>query len=182
MADNGVDWNILAERFFRLGELDSADAEALNKAGVSTGLVSSWLGARADLHEEELQAQAQGQGEEVKELSDSDKVLLANRYGGADKVRQLSTWATKHYPPERIQAYNAVAATGNRTAIEFMLDKLKADYQGSLNTEGTRVQGKAVSTEGVLRTSAEIQKAMRDPRYRNDPAYKESVRRRIVAN
>lgn len=179
LKDNGVNWDILASRFFRLGELDPADAQALNTAGVSQSLVQGWLSSRVNQHEQELRQQAESPA--PAQLSQEDKVAIVQKFGGPQAVKQLDAWAEKNYSPERIQGLNKIMASGDRAMMEFALEQVQAKYKASLGNEGQRLAGTTVS-EAPLRDSKEIQKLMRDPRYFKDPEYKAKVVARIIAS
>jgi hypothetical protein len=53
---------------------------------------------------------------------------------------------------------------------------LKSEYNNANGVEGKMVTGKAAPNKGdVFRSQAELVRAMNDPRYDNDPAYRQDV-------
>ena len=53
---------------------------------------------------------------------------------------------------------------------------MNAQYREANGYEGRMLQGKPAQTSGdVFRSQAQLVKAMSDPRYDNDPAYRQDV-------
>ena len=66
--------------------------------------------------------------------------------------------------------------TGNVDAIRLAVQGLKAQYDVINGYEGRMLQGKAPqSSKDTFRSQAELVRAMSDPRYDNDPAYRADV-------
>ena len=60
------------------------------------------------------------------------------------------------------------------------LTALQAKYNEANGYEGRMLQGKQPATSGqVFRSQAELVAAMGDPRYENDPAYRQDVIQRL---
>jgi hypothetical protein len=60
-------------------------------------------------------------------------------------------------------------------SINFALQALYYRYNDSEGYDGEMVQGKASSAVDGFRSQAEVVRAMADPRYENDPAYRQDV-------
>ena len=65
--------------------------------------------------------------------------------------------------------------TGNIPAIRLALQALQYRYQDNVGYEGEMIQGKAAQSRDAFRSQAELVRAMSDPRYDNDPAYRSEV-------
>ena len=60
--------------------------------------------------------------------------------------------------------------------IQLAVTGLKAEYEKANGFEGQMLTGKAAQPQvDVFRSQAEVVAAMQDPRYDNDPAYRNDV-------
>ena len=74
------------------------------------------------------------------------------------------------------EAFDNLVDTGNVDAIRLAVQGLKAQYDNVNGYEGRMLQGKAPqSSNDVFRSQAELVRAMSDPRYDSDPAYRADV-------
>ena len=72
--------------------------------------------------------------------------------------------------------YDAVMEQGNPLAGFFAVKALSYRFDAAGGTEGTMLTGTAPSnTTENFRSQAEVVRAMSDPRYENDPAYRQDV-------
>ena len=73
--------------------------------------------------------------------------------------------------------YDKVMDKGDPLACYFAVQALKYRYDDASGTEGQMLTGKApTSTKGdTFRSQAEVVRAMKDPKYENDPAYRSDV-------
>lgn len=109
------------------------------------------------------------------ELSDQDVSEIHNSVGGAEKYQQLVQWAAQNFSEQEIQAFDNVVESGNKNAINFALQALKSRYTDAVGFEGEMLQGKAAASQDVFRSQAELVRAMNDPRYDKDPAYRQDI-------
>ena len=117
----------------------------------------------------------QAQTESV-ELSDSSVNAIQNAAGGEQAYEQLTSWAADNLPDQEIDAFDNLIDTGNVEAIKMGLTALQSKYNEANGYEGRMLQGKRPSSSGeVFRSQAELVEAMGDPRYENDPAYRQDV-------
>ena len=117
----------------------------------------------------------QAQTESV-ELSDSSVNAIQNAAGGEQAYEQLTSWAANNLPDQEIDAFDNLIDTGNVEAIKMGLTALQSKYNEANGYEGRMLQGKRPSSSGeVFRSQAELVEAMGDPRYENDPAYRQDV-------
>ena len=65
---------------------------------------------------------------------------------------------------------------GNTLAAYFAVKAMALSYQDSVGRDGQMVTGKAPRSDGdVFKSQQEMVQAMEDPRYNDDPAYRESI-------
>ena len=101
---------------------------------------------------------------------------IQNSVGGEAQYNKLVTWAGENLSADKIKAFDDLVGTGNAAAIQLGVDALKSAYETANGYEGRMLTGKAAETRGdVFRSQAQLVKAMADPRYDNDPAYRADV-------
>ena len=149
------DGTISAEMMDKLGSMDAKD------------LVQTYM---------EMQAVNDAAPTEVPDLSDREVMEIQNMAGGSDEYSQMTSWAGENLPPEDVQAFDSLIATGQMGAIRLAVAGLRSLYSEKVGYEGRMLSGKA-ATESVdaFRSQAEVVRAMQDPRYENDPAYRNDV-------
>ena len=75
-----------------------------------------------------------------------------------------------------MDAFDSLVGLGNAKAIELAVKGMKAQYDDANGYEGRMLSGKSPKTSGeIFRSQAELVAAMGDPRYDNDPAYRQDV-------
>ena len=88
----------------------------------------------------------------------------------------MLNWARTNLSQEEISAFDSIVNTGSVGAIRIAAAGLKAQYDAANGVEGTMYTGKAPKSNGdVFRSQQELVRAMSDPRYDNDPAYRQDI-------
>jgi len=129
--------------------------------------------AYADIQSKAAQAAPQAQ---VAEISDSEVESIKNTVGGEAEYDTLMNWVADALPEKQTETFNNLVETGNVDAIRLAVQGLKAQYDVINGYEGRMLQGKAPqSSKDTFRSQAELVRAMSDPRYDNDPAYRADV-------
>ena len=122
----------------------------------------------------------QAQQTQAVELSDSSVNEIQNAAGGSNAYDQLTSWAADNLPSQEIDAFDNLIDSGNVAAIKMGLTALQSKYNDANGYEGRMLQGKSPNSSGqVYRSQAELVQAMGDPRYENDPAYRQDVKERL---
>jgi hypothetical protein len=118
------------------------------------------------------------------QLSDSDADAILNSVGGESAYNETLAWAADNLKPDEVAAFDNVVNSGNKDAIFFAVQALNQRYQDAVGFEGKRVSGKAVKNTSVkgFRSQAELARAISDPRYRNDPAYRLDIQDRLAVS
>lgn len=110
------------------------------------------------------------------EMSEQDIAEMKGVVGGDEQYQQMMTWAAQNLSPEEIQVYDSVMDKGDPQAIFFAIQALQYRYQDAFGSEGQLLTGSNPSnTADVYRSQAEVVRAMSDPRYDTDPAYRQDV-------
>jgi len=101
--------------------------------------------------------------------------------GGAEAYTEMVSWAGQNLPAEEVADFNAVTATNNPVAIKFAVQALSAKWKGAEGYEAPLVTGrKAPSKSKAFRSQAELARAIADPRYSSDPAYRMDVEQKLA--
>jgi hypothetical protein len=109
------------------------------------------------------------------DLSDSELSTVYTSVGGEAEYNKLTSWAAENMEDRALDAFNSIVDQGNPTAIQIAVAGMKAEYDNKEGYEGRMLQGKAASTRDGFRSQAEVVRAMSDPRYDRDPAYRQDL-------
>ncbi len=114
------------------------------------------------------------------DLSDAEVNSIQNSVGGEAKYNQLLDWATDNISTDQMDAFDSMINTGDANQIQLAINGLKAQYDNVQGYEGRMLSGKSPKTSGdVYRSQQEIVRAMSDPRYDEDPAYRQDVMEKL---
>jgi hypothetical protein len=114
------------------------------------------------------------------ELSEAQVNQIQNLVGGAQKYQQLVSWAAENFSPEEVEAFDGVVESGNVGAIKLALQALQYRYQDNMGYEGDMIQGRAAKARDAFKSQAEVVRAMNDPRYDRDPAYRNEIMEKLA--
>ena len=106
---------------------------------------------------------------------------IMSSVGGAEAYGEMIAWAGENMDPADVADFNAVTATNNPAAIKFAVQALSTQWKGAEGYEAPLVTGKkAASKSKVFRSQAELSRAIADPRYSTDPAYRMDVEEKLM--
>ena len=109
------------------------------------------------------------------DLTDAEMNQVYNSAGGEAEYNKLTAWAAQNVSETKLDAFNDMIDKGNATAIQIAVAGLRAEYEAQEGYEGRMLTGKAARTQDGFRSQAEVVQAMSDPRYDNDPAYRQDI-------
>lgn len=163
LAQRGLDVTKLTEEYTSKGGLSDETYGNLEKAGLPRPFVDAWIAGR------EATAQAHAQ-------------RLFEEAGGEKEFRQVQAWARVNLPPAELKGYNDAVAQGNLEIMALAIRGLHARYVASVGQRPELLGGdtSTSASEGYSSQDAVV-KAMSDPRYRTDPAYRAEVERKLSA-
>ena len=105
---------------------------------------------------------------------------IVGSVGGKEAYGEMVAWAAANLPQEEIDSYNSVTNSGNPAAIKFAVEALSNRYKSAEGFEAPLVTGKRAATKAkVFRSHAELSRAIADPRYKTDPAYRSDVEQKL---
>ena len=110
------------------------------------------------------------------DLSDGQVNQIQNAVGGENSYNNLVGWASNNLQQQEVDAFDNIINSGNMQAIQLAVAGLKSQYEAANGYEGRMLTGKApMSSNDSFRSQQELVTAMSDPRYDNDPAYRQDV-------
>lgn len=116
-----------------------------------------------------------------KALAANDRAMFMEAAGGEEQYSSMIQWAAQALPKADVEAYNRQIASGDRHATLFAIEGLRAKYEKANGRVPNRIDGAGGSPNAVIgfRSTAEMTRAMRDPRYQTDPSYREEVKAKL---
>ncbi len=124
----------------------------------------------------ELQQANPQQQTQAVDVSEADINSIKNAVGGEAEYSKLTQWAAENLSDQKVSAFDSLVETGNVQAIQLAVAGLKSEYENANGYEGQMLSGKSPKTSGdVFRSQAQLVEAMSDPRYDNDPAYRQDI-------
>ena len=112
---------------------------------------------------------------ESADLTDAEMNSIYNSAGGEAEYNRLTAWAAENLAENKMDAFNSIINNGEALAIQMAVAGLRSEYENQEGYEGRMLTGKAAKTTDAFRSQAEVVAAMSDPRYDNDPAYRQDV-------
>ena len=130
----------------------------------------------AQLYLEERQKGNDAPSAEARDFSEEEVTQLKGIVGGDANYTNMLNWAQKSLNEQEVKMFDAVMAKGDPLSAFFAVRSLAYAYNDAIGYDGNMVQGKAPKTSNdQFRSQAEVVKAMSDPRYEEDPAYRRDI-------
>jgi hypothetical protein len=134
----------------------------------STDIANAYLDYR--------QKQEQQPQEGGRDFSQEEITQLKGIVGGEKNYTNMIDWAQKSLNEQEVQMFDAVMQKGDPLAAFFAVRSLAYAYNDAVGYDGNMVQGKAPrQSNDQFRSQQEVVRAMGDPRYDDDPAYRREV-------
>ncbi len=153
----GLNMTDLSAEYEQAGQLSEDSYEKLAKAGISKEYVDGYIRGQ--------EALATHYQSEVFDIA-----------GGQQGYTEMIQWAAKNLSTDEINAFNTTVNSGNLEQAKLSVQGLMARYTTSEGNEPRLVKGVATGdAASVFRSTAELTAAMKDPKYKNDPAYRQDV-------
>lgn len=164
--------------------LDQLWEEATSEKGEFTQETLDELGKMnveelAQMHLE-YRNSVQGQQPEGKDFSEADIKELKGIVGGEQNYSNMIDWAQKSLNEQEVKMFDAVMERGDPLAAFFAVRSLAYAYNDAIGYDGNMVQGKAPrQSNDQFRSQQEVVRAMADPRYDEDPAYRRDIMEKL---
>ncbi len=123
-----------------------------------------------------LKYRNENQPQEQSQLTEENVTNLKEIVGGDEEYTSMMQWANSNLSEKEQNMYDAVMDKGDPLAAFFAVQALTYRFNDSRGVDGQMLQGKPATNEGTqFRSQAEVVKAMNDPRYEKDPAYRQDI-------
>ena len=110
------------------------------------------------------------------DLSADDVAQLQGVVGGEEQYVQMLGWASENLSEQEQEMFDSVMDKADPVSCYFAIQALANRYNDAIGYDGQMLQGYAPRNESdVFRSQAEVVRAMNDPRYEDDPAYRQDV-------
>lgn len=127
----------------------------------------------------EFRSQIENQ-EPVQTMGEADVEQLQGIVGGQEQYANMMGWAQQNLSEGEIEMYDAVMDRGDPLACFFAVQALAYRFQDASGVDGQLLTGTTPSSsQDVFRSQAELVRAMSDPRYDSDPAYRQDVAEKL---
>ena len=95
------------------------------------------------------------------------------------EIRYMMRWAAENLSESEIDSYDEVMMWGDMNAKAMMVQGLFSRYQQDNPSPNLLQARRCGQTTAGFASWAQVTEAMRDPRYNNDPAYRDEVTRKL---
>lgn len=148
--------------FSESGELSDSTFDALEAAGLPRAFVEQYIN-----------------GQEA--MSIQQAASIQESIGGAGNYEAMAEWASENMADGDLDAFNAIVEGPSVEQARITVKGMYAQFQAAGGKGPALVQGSTSGDSGVkpFGSTAQVTEAMRDPRYANDPAYRENVEKRM---
>lgn len=120
--------------------------------------------------------QAESQGPKFEVATEEQVNSIQQSVGGPQEYSNMLQWASNNLSEQEITMFDTVMDRGDPLAMYFAAQALNMRYRDNTGYEGKLVTGKAPKQAvDAFRSQAELVRAMSDPRYDSDPAYRADV-------
>ena len=123
-----------------------------------------------------LQDRAANPVEPAPEFTEDSIKDLKGIVGGDEAYKDMMGWATQNLSEKEVKMYDAVMDKGDPLAAFFAVQSLTYRFNDAKGVDGEMLQGKAPKSTGdTFKSQAQVVKAMSDPQYDKDPAYRQAI-------
>ena len=115
-----------------------------------------------------------------RDFTEADVKELKGIVGGEENYSNMMKWAQGALNEQEIKMFDAVMAKGDPLGAFFAVRALGYAYNDAVGYDGKMVQGKAPKqSNDQFRSQQEVVRAMADPRYEEDPAYRRDIMEKL---
>ena len=136
---------------------------------------------KADLAQAYLEQRYKNNNAPVETITQEEAGQLQDMVGGKERYGEMLRWASDSFSKEEIAMFDQVIDSGNLAAAFFAIQNLSQRFVNANGMEGQMITGKAPSADNqdVFKSQAAVVRAMKDPKYDSDPAYRQEVMEKL---
>ena len=133
-----------------------------------------------DLAQMHLEYRSEAEKTKPQKLTEDTVSELKGIVGGDQGYKNMMGWAQQNLSEQEVGMYDAVMDRGDPLACFFAVQALAYRFNDVTGVEGEMLTGKAPSRQGdSFKSQAEVVRAMNDPRYDDDSAYRQEVMKKL---
>lgn len=151
------------EEFEQTGDLSDSSREAIAQRGIPREMVDRYV--------EGMQAQTA-----------MEMMSIYNSVGGEDNYNNMIGWASENLSDADVETFNEIVMTGDTNAVMFAVNSVKSRWEAAGGMPRPELLQGSTGYEGAseaFQSLAQVTEAMKDPRYKTDPAYRRAVENRL---
>ena len=163
MQTQGLDFAKYATEYAQQGEISAESYDELAKGGMTAEVVDTWIAGQAAI------------ANQITERA-------YESVGGQKEYNDLVEWAKTSLPESDIDSFNRAIENTNTDDVIFAIKSLHARKNLEVGETPTLLQGDTggKSSSSSYKSVTQLTKAMQDPRYQNDPAYRDEVTEKLA--
>ncbi len=152
------------EEFAETGELTDKTFIELEKAGLPRSFVEAYIAGQES-------------------ISTSQALDIQNEIGGNANYNAMSDWASENLSDSDLDGFNSIVENGTIEQAKMAVKGLYAQYISAGGQPPELAQGgTSGSSVKPFGSAAQVTEAMRDPRYSKDPAFRDTVEKRLAVS
>lgn len=157
----GLDPMELEQQIIQNGQLDAEAKEALTKVGVPEALIDMFVS-------------------NYQRGMEAERNAIIQEAGGQESWNQIAAFVETLPQEEQDAFYEGLGGKYRKYALQDIQERMKS--AGPLSREKPLINGDTPSTGSVgYRSKAEMKRDMADPRYKQDPAFRQQVMAKMQA-
>tara|TARA_Y100000114_G_scaffold29401_1_gene25125 strand:- start:2962 stop:3747 length:786 start_codon:yes stop_codon:yes gene_type:complete len=160
------DMQPFTDEFSQTGDLSEDSRNAIADRGIPRDMVDRYVSG--------MQAQVQ-----------MEMMTVYNTVGGEEQYAEMVEWASQNLDEAEQESFNQIVMNGDQNAVMFAVNSLKSRWNadgGGMQARPELLQGDSgfEGASGAFQSLAQLTEAMKDPRYKTDPAYRKGVENRLA--
>lgn len=162
----GIKASVISAEFHSTGNFPEYAYEKLQAAGFSRGVVDGYLG---------------GQQQKATYQSEQATAEIKQTIGGEQSFNEMVEWASVNLTPGELQAYNKAVDSGDKNLAILAVQGIHSKFTAARPAEPSLYKGATSSAQSseAYESIAQMQKDMANPEYKNDPAFRAKVERKL---
>ena len=158
----GFSFDTYEQEFSEKGELSPESYDKLKAAGFSRDTVERYIEGQKAVAERELNT-------------------VLETVGGRQAYIDMTTWARSNLSPANLDVFNKSVVASKESAVTAV-KWLESQWKSANGSEPKLLRTSGASNSGSenFRSQAEIVKAVSDPRYKTDRAYRSDIEAKII--
>jgi|TARA_R110000764_G_scaffold33426_1_gene74954 hypothetical protein len=158
----GLDFDALQTEYGADGSLSDDTYASIEKSGIPRDVVDAYIA-----------------GQEA--LATKIRTDMFSSVGGEESYGTMMSWASNNLNNGEIEAYNTVMNSSDPNQIQLAVRGLNAQYQADTGSNPALLSGDTTANAGSkFESVAQVTAAMRDPKYKTDPAFRKTVEAKLA--